>query len=201
MIINSAKTYGKSKLILALLLSGGSVLFSCTTNIDISNALEDKENKATIVAKISEVLYTEKGKVKVKIIAPLTKYYPNSEQTYTEFPNGITVITYTDSMEVESELTAKYAIHYDKKGLWSASNDVVAKNSNGETLNTEHLFWDEIKKIIYTDDMVKITTSDGIQYGQGLISDEKFSNWEIKKPNSIFYVDNKQTATDSTSNK
>jgi LPS export ABC transporter protein LptC len=180
---------------------GVSVFVSCTSNIDMSNVLDDKENKATIVAKNSEIIYTEKGRVKVKIIAPLTKYYPNSEQPYTEFPGGITVISYSDSMEVESELTAKYANYYDKKGLWSASNNVVAKNSRGEMLNTEHLFWDQTKKTIYTDDMVKITTADGIQYGEGFTSDETFNSWEIKSPNSIYYLDKNQVEADSTSTK
>jgi len=167
----------------------------------MSTALDDKENKASITAKNSEILYTEKGRVRLKVIAPVTKYYQNSEQPYTEFPEGITVYTYSDSMTLESELTSKYANYYDKKGLWSASNNVIAKNIRGETLNTEHLFWDQTKKIIYTDDMVRINTADGIQYGQGLTSDETFNNWEIKKPNSYYYFDENLVVKDSTSTK
>lgn len=155
------------------------------------NALEDKENKASMTAKNSEIIYTENGHVKVKIIAPSTKYFQSSDEPYTEFPEGITVYNFTDSMVIESELTSKYAILYDKKGLWSASNNVVAKNSKGEVLNTEHLYWDRNKKTIYTDDMVKITTADGVQYGEGLVSDESFNSWEIKKPTSYYYLENK----------
>jgi len=167
----------------------------------MSNALDENENKATITAKNSEIVYTENGKVKLKIIAPVTEYYQNRAEPYTEFPGGITVYTFSDSLEIESELTSKYANYYDKKGLWSASNNVVAKNSKGETLNTEQLYWDQNKKKIYTDDMVKITTSDGIQYGQGFVSDETFNNWEIKKPNSIYYIDENQETNDSSLNK
>jgi LPS export ABC transporter protein LptC len=198
---NSIRANTQALIFVTLVFSWVGLLNSCTTNIDMSNALDDRENKASVVAKNSEIIYTEKGRIKLKIIAPLTKYFQSHEEPYTEFPNGITVYTYSDSMEVESELTAKYATYYDRKGLWSASNDVVAKNSKGEKLNTEHLFWDQTKKIIYTDDMVKITTSDGVQYGQGFTSDETFNNWEIKKPNSYYYLDNNQEVIDSTSNK
>ncbi len=173
---------------LTLTLSLVCVFVSCTTNIDMVNALEDKEEKATITAKNSEILYTESGRVKLKVLAPVIKYFQNTKDPYNEFPEGITVYTFSDSMEIESELTAKYANYYDSKGLWSASNNVIAKNSKGEILNTEHLYWNQKKKIIYTDDNVKITTSDGIQYGQGFLSDETFSNWEIKKPTSIYYL-------------
>lgn len=167
-------------------------MISCSTKIDVLSSLENQEDKATVIAKNSEIVYTENGRVKLRVLAPVTKYYENAEEPYNEFPEGITVYTFSDSMEIESQLTSKYANHYSAKGLWSASNNVVAKNSKGETLNTEHLFWDEKKKIIYTDDMVKITTADGIQYGQGFISDESFNNWEIKKPNSIYYLDDKK---------
>jgi LPS export ABC transporter protein LptC len=179
-----------STLILALPFVG--ILASCSNNIDIINALEDKENKASMTSKNSEVIYTENGRVKLKVIAPVTNFYQSKEEPRTEFPEGITVYTFSDSMEIESELTAKYAIYYDKKALWSASNNVIAKNSKGETLNTEHLYWDQNKKIIYTDDQVKITTADVVQYGQGFQSDESFNKWEIKNAVSYYDLDKKQ---------
>ena len=176
---------------LILFVSLGVIFISCTPNIDMVRALEDKEDKALMTAKNSEIVYTENGRVKLKIISPVTKYYQNKENPHTEFPEGITVYTFSDSMEIESELTSKYANYYEKKGLWEANNNVVAKNSKGETLNTEHLFWDQNKKTIYTDDMVKITSADVTQYGQGFLSDESFSNWEIKKPISYFNLEEK----------
>lgn len=182
------------KFLSLIILTWLSILTSCKTSVDFESVLEDKDSKASMFAKNSEIIYTENGKVKLKIIAPLTKYYQFKDDPYTEFPEGITVYTFSDSMEVESELTAKYATFFEKKGLWSASNNVVAKNSKGETLNTEHLFWDQIKKKVYTEDMVKITTADGIQYGQGFTSDESFNSWEIKNPTSYYYI-NEMEAT------
>lgn len=164
---------------------------ACTPDAKLLASMDDREKTATITAKNSEIIYTENGLVKLKVIAPITKSYQNVEQPYIEFPEGITVYTYTDSMVLESQLTAKYANYYEKKGLWSASNNVIARNEKGEILNTEHLYWDEKKKTIYTDDMVKITTADGIQYGEGLVSDETFNNWEIKKPKSLYYIEDK----------
>ncbi|RPH29957.1 MAG: LPS export ABC transporter periplasmic protein LptC [Bacteroidales bacterium] len=166
-----------------------SIIASCTPSLDMINALEDKDEKATIIAKNSEIIYTESGRIKLKIFAPVTKIYQNTEDPYNEFPDGITVYTYSDSMEIESELTSKYAIYSDYKQLWTASNNVIAKNSKGETLNTELLYWDQKKKIIFSNEMVKITTPDGIQYGQGFISDESFNSWEIKKPTSYYYLE------------
>lgn len=177
---------------LSLILLFANAVVSCTNNLDMVNALADKEDSAMVTAKNSEIIYTENGHVKLKVFAPITKYYSNVEDPYNEFPEGITVYTFSDSMEIASELTSKYAHYSESTGIWSASNNVVAKNSKGETLNTEHLFWNQKKKIIYTDDMVKITTADGVQYGQGFLSDESFSNWEIKKPTGVYYVEEKK---------
>ncbi|NVO11368.1 MAG: LPS export ABC transporter periplasmic protein LptC [Bacteroidales bacterium] len=202
MIRLSLKKNHKTLIFVTFVFSWVSTLISCTNNIDIASVLDNKEDKASITAKKSEIIYTENGKVKLKVIAPVTKIFQNVDQPYTEFPEGITVYNFSDSMEIESELTSNYANYYDKKKLWSASNNVIAKNKKGETLNTEHLFWDQNKKTIYTEDMVKITTADGIQYGQGFVSDEAFNNWEIKKPNSFYYLnENKEAKKDSTLSK
>ena len=65
----------------------------------------------------------------------------------------------------------------------------MATNRKGEILNTEQLFWDEVKKTIYSNDMVKITTSDGVIFGEGFESDENFDDWVIRKTSGIIYVE------------
>jgi hypothetical protein len=57
------------------------------------------------------------------------------------------VHTYDDTLGVESNLTAKQAVFFEKKILWQAKNNVVAKNRKGEVLYTEELFWDQRKKL------------------------------------------------------
>jgi len=81
---------------------------------------------------------------------------------------------------VNTSLTAKYAIRYEREQKMEARNDVVVVNIKGEKLNTEKLIWDGIRRKIYTDAFVKITTDDQILMGNGLESDETFSEYEIK---------------------
>jgi len=172
----------KSLKIVVPALAGASLFLSCTPDMEVVNALTDQKNTPGVTAKNSEVLYTEGGQVKIKVIAPLTKYYQFADEPYSEFPEGITVYTFDEKKNVESSITAKFAIYYEKKELWLARNNVVGMNRKGEILNTEELYWDQKKKIIYTDVNIKITQPDGVLYGKGLISDETFDNWEIKKP-------------------
>ena len=54
-------------------------------------------------------------------------------------------------------------------------------NKKGETLNTEHLIWEEKTEKIHTDEFVKITTEDEVIFGHGFESNQDFSKYRIKK--------------------
>ncbi len=170
-------------------LVGTILLFSCKTDMEMVNAFSNQESIASVKASNIEILYTENGKLKVRIIAPSTQYFQYAEEPYTEFPEGIEVHKFDDTLAVESSLTASWALYYENKKLWNARYNVVATNRKGEILNTEQLFWDENKKTIYSNDMVKITTSDGVIFGEGFESDENFDDWVIRKTSGIIYVE------------
>ncbi|MDD2197011.1 MAG: LPS export ABC transporter periplasmic protein LptC [Bacteroidales bacterium] len=167
----------------------GTLLFcSCKTNLEKVQELTEWENVPGVIAYNFEILYTENGKTKVKVLAPESRYYQFAKEPYNEFPQGITVYNYNDSLEIMSTLTANYAIFYDEKKLWNARYDVVAMNAKGQVLNTEQLFWDQNTKRIYSHDMVKITDGDDVLFGEGMESDETFDDWEILKPSGNMYV-------------
>lgn len=161
---------------------GATMLYACKTDTEAIQYFSDKKTIPGITAYNSDVIYTENGKVKIKVSAPITINYQFADEPFTDFPEGIAVYTYNDTLGVETMLTAKQAVFFDKKSLWHAKNNIVAKNRKGEVLNTEELFWDQKKKLIYTNVNVKINSVNGVIYGRGLTSDETFDNWEIIKP-------------------
>lgn len=161
----------------------GTTLFvSCNPDTEAIQYFADKKRIPGVTAYNSELTYTENGQPKIKVVAPITIHYQFAEEPNTDFPEGITVYTYDDTLGVESTLTAKQAVYFDKKSLWHAKNNIVAKNRKGQVLYTEELFWDQKKRTIYTNVNVKIKTEDGVIYGKGLVSDETFDNWEVKEP-------------------
>ena len=64
----------------------------------------------------------------------------------------------------------------------------MAINEAGEKLETELLFWDQKKELIFTDRFVKITTEDQIIQGYGLESDTRLSKRKIKNLSATIYV-------------
>jgi LPS export ABC transporter protein LptC len=133
-----------------------------------------------------EILYSDSGKVKTKISAPIMNKYYDIDTPYLEMPNGIKVIFFNDSLRENSRLTANYAIRYDKKNMMEARSNVIVVNEKGEQLNTERLIWDENTEKISTPDFVKITTKDEIIMGKGLESNQTFTKYHILNVTGTF---------------
>lgn len=157
-------------------------MFSCETDIEKIKSLTDPSDLPDVHAQKVEIIYTDSANLSMILEAERIKRFGNTERPYIEFPEGMFVRFFDDSMKVESEITANYAIYYNDEKLWEAKGNVVAHNiGKGEKLNTEELFWDENKKKIYSNSFSRIETEDGTFYGQdGFESNQRFTKWRLK---------------------
>ncbi len=163
------------------------MLFACETDIQKIKSLTEFESLPVNIANDIEIVYSDSGKVKMLLKSPLLEEY-EGENPYREMPEGVKVFFYDSIMSVDSYLSSKYAITYDKTKIMEAKNDVVVINRKGEKLNTEHLIWNQPKKLIYSKKFVKITTADEVIFGEGFESSETFDNWTITKVTGSFYI-------------
>jgi LPS export ABC transporter protein LptC len=175
-------------------LLGTMMLFSCQKNdIEVVNNLTRADSLPVQSIHNLETTYTDSARKKMQVFAPLVKRYRNEEDKgQIIFPEGIRVFFYDSNEEVESWLSSKHAIYYEKERLWEASDSVVTQNSKGEILNTELLFWDETEERIYSPSFVQITTKDEVIYGDGFESDQSFTYWNITKVKGTIYQENEK---------
>ena len=165
------------------------VLLSCSNKIEDIEKYDDSEEFPTQIAKEIEVMYSTKGAVVFQLKAPLLKQYM-TEKEYNEMPEGVEVKIFDSLMNVTTKLTANYAIDSTYADKMEAMYDVVVINEKGEMLNTEHLVWDRTTGQITSDVFVKITTADQVLMGEGLISNQDFSEYRILKPRGTINIDN-----------
>lgn len=168
------------------------VLTACENDIERINLLVDDARTPKLTGTNIEVIYSDSAKVKVQILAPAYRQFTNVERPYMEFPEGIEVFFYDDSMRIESEIRANYTEYFTEERLWHATGNVVARRfDNGDALNTEELFWDERKELIYSDAYTRIQNEDGIFYGKrGFESDQNLTNWQLKGTSGTVNVQN-----------
>jgi len=156
-------------------------LFSCENDLEVVKSIGNPEKTPDITGTNSEIIYSDSAKVKVRIVSSELNAYRKIQNPYLEFPKGLHVYFYNDSLKVNAEVISKYAIYYENQKLWEARNDVVVVNTKGEKLNTEQLFWDENKQSIYSKKYCRVTTPDSLQHigDCGMEAKQDFSAWKL----------------------
>lgn len=137
-------------------------------------------------------LYTDSGSLILVLITPLIERYEKADPPYAEFREGIEVLFHDGNPEPVGSVTAKYAKYIDSKSLWELKDSVVAVNEMNDKLETELLYWDEKKDLIYTDRFVKITNVDQIVMGTGFESDPRLEKRKIRNVSATIYLVDEQ---------
>lgn len=123
--------------------------------------------------------FTDSGQLRARMFSPLLIASKSSRKPYILMKKGLKVDFYDKNGQLESYLTAEYGISYPNEKKVKVQRNVEILNIKGETLNTEELIWDQATGTIRTDKFVKITGTDQITTGTGLISNQTFTDWEI----------------------
>jgi LPS export ABC transporter protein LptC len=184
------------KILKFLIIPGVFFIAGCENDIEKINTLTNTSALPEVFGKNVEVLYSDSGKVKMQLNAAEIKQFAKAEKPYVEFPKGIHVIFYDDSLVIKSEIIADYAKYFQNEKLWEARGNVVAHNiEEGEKLNTEELFWDEGLNRIYSNSFSRLESKDFIYYGQkGFETNQKFSPLKLKGSNgSVNIKDEKKS--------
>lgn len=141
------------------------------------------------IARDVEVVYSELGQVKARIIAPLMIRGTKDNDDFMEYPEGLTVYNYNPQMEIESKMSANYGISHEKKEEVMVRDNVVLINIKGEKLNSEELWWDRKSKKITSDKFVKVTTVEEEIIGYGFDANEDFSEYTVRNVKMITTID------------
>ncbi len=153
---------------------------SCKNDIDTVNQLTRKEKIPTFDIDTFKLIYSDSGKIKVKVNAPKFTRFEKTVRNYDEYEEGIHVSFFNYKSSPEANLKCDYARYFIDKNLWEAKFNVEIINSEtNEKINTEQLFWDVNKELIYSEKFVKITRPNEILWGEGFESNQDFTKYRI----------------------
>jgi LPS export ABC transporter protein LptC len=127
-----------------------------------------------------ERLYSDKAVIRIRMTAPKEEQMENEDMFW---PKGVIMEFYDESQVRTSTLRANKGTYNKAKNLYTVTGNVVIVDSlKSQTMNTEELYWDPVKQLIYTDKFVTIQTKKEVLKGQGLEAKQDFSNWRILSP-------------------
>jgi len=163
------------------------ILVSCEKKIGTIKK-SDIESMPSQIARDFETIYSDSGLIQLIMRSPLMERYTDRKSPYSEFRKGIEVLFYDGRGEPVATLKSKYARYTEDKKIWELKDSVTAVNEKKEILETELLYWDQQKELVYTDRFVRITSDEQIVMGTGLEADPRFTRWKIRNVSATIYL-------------
>ncbi len=165
------------------------LMFACENKIETIRK-SDIESMPSLTVRDFETVYSDSARIVFVMRSPLLERYTDRKPQYSEFRKGINVAFHDGHPEPIASLNSKYARYLEEKKLWELKDSVTAINEKGETLETELLYWDQEKDLVYTDRFVRITSEDQIVMGTGLEANSRFTRWKIRNVSATIYFEN-----------
>lgn len=138
------------------------------------------------VGKNIESYLSQENKVRAKLTAPLMLRY---EVDTTVFPNTLHVDFYDDSTKIETWVDSKHGRYFENQNKVYLWDNVVVINVKGDTLKSYDLWWDQNKKLFYTEKYAEYRTKDKQIYpSKGLEATQDFRRITFKEPTGTIHV-------------
>jgi LPS export ABC transporter protein LptC len=140
-----------------------------------------------------EIIFSDSAVVKGKLITPLMLNF-STENPYHEMPKGLTAIFYDENQRESSRIIADHGTRRVNEKLIELRRNVVVTTQQGDTFKSDELFWDETRKIFYSNQLVTITKPDGTSIsGTQFQSDQNFENPVIQNASGSLATGNTLT--------
>jgi len=142
---------------------------------------------------------SDSGYTRYFITAPLWSMYEDAPEPFWLFPDGIELEQYDRALRVAATMRCDSARYLSQKRIWRLDGNVVMVNTQRDSFLTQQVYWDQVKREVYSDSFVHIVRTDRIIEGFGFTSNEQITAYTVNRPTGIFPVnrDNKAVAPDS----
>lgn len=130
---------------------------------------------------------SDSGIVVMQLKTPNQNNFENGDR---EWPKGFYIEWYNSRGQVTSFFSANYVYYTKSENLYRAEGNVVVKSIvKQDQLNTEELFWNQDEERFYTDKFVTINSEDEVHTGEGMESNQDFTDYHIIKPGGTFSLE------------
>ena len=128
---------------------------------------------------------SDSGYTRYHITTPLWLMYEEAAEPHWNFPGGLFIVQFNDSMQESGIFTADTATYFSLKKIWQFDRNVRMRNINGDRFLTQQLFWDQNARKVYSDSFIHIERSDRIIEGYGFESNESMTDYTVRHPSAI----------------
>ncbi len=156
--------------------------------IKYAAAIENRDSLPVLRSIGVSTLISDSGIISYRIIAEEWFMYDKKNPQYWSFEKGLFMEKFDKDMNIEAYLNCDTAYYYTDIRLWELRGRVSVRNSRNETFKTSKLFWDQHKKLIYSDAYMEIKGIDRDLSGYDFYSNEQMTDYEIHSTRGSFPV-------------
>lgn len=157
----------KHKIVSMVTVFAVTMFFGCESNFKEVQKINFTEFVPSGDADNVNLKYTDSGLIKTILLSPKMLDYSSIDFPFTEFPKGIDVTLYDDKAKT-TRVTSSYAVSYKLTGIIDLQGKVKIVSQNGQSLETEQLYYDQKNEWFFTEKKFKFTDLKGSSNGQGI---------------------------------
>ncbi|MDR2848400.1 MAG: LPS export ABC transporter periplasmic protein LptC [Bacteroidales bacterium] len=171
------------KLLLLCIFAG---MIACSNDMQVIQKNVDPDEEPDLTAYHFKMDYSDSALLQMHLETPVIKRFEKGKNPRDSFPSGLHVWMYEKNGTLKAEIRANWALHDHATNLWEARSNVVITSSKGETLESEQMFWDQGKGIVYSTKFTKYISGTGtIATGRnGMWAKQDFSQWKLLSGNA-----------------
>ena len=154
--------------------------------LGVTNSIDSNKIPQLSTRNVS-TLISDSGYTKYKVLTPLWNVYGGKEKDpYWDFPEGVYLRQLDHDLEVVSTVAADSAVYFPNDKLWELYGDVEIDQKDKAYFFSQRIFFDDRKKIIYSDTFIHIKTPTQTLEGIGFESNQNMTRYRVLKPTGMF---------------
>lgn len=166
------------------------LLTSCDRKTDLLDASKKIDFPDKVIFN-AHILHKDSGSIQMDLRSPLIEMYQLVDSPYTLFPKGVDLDFYEKNKTKPGYLQANWAKLNDATNLYEGKGNVILVNDAGDSLKTEHLFWNRTDKRIYTTKEVFLISKNGdsLHARNGLEATDNLERYTLFNNQGFIWVD------------
>ena len=145
------------------------------------------KNRPQLSTRNVSTLISDSGYTKYKVLTPLWNVYgSNRNESYWDFPEGVYLRQLDKDLKEVSMVAADSACYFPGKKLWELYGRVEIEQKGKSYFYSDRIFFDDNKKLIFSDKFIHIKTETQILEGTGFESNMNLTKYRVLKPTGVF---------------
>jgi len=161
---------------------------SCRKNTkQLGEAITNRDSVSVMTTYGVDMLISEEGRIRYKVKAEEWKVFDKMKPPFYALEKGVRLELLDSLQQVESLIEADTAYYYDEY-LWELRHNVHAENINKEKFDSQLMFWDRRKGLIYSDSLIRIEQENQVIVGHGFESNNNLTDYTIRRTEGVFPI-------------